>query len=1740
MFNCLFFAETDKLQKEFLGNLVKAYNKCTEERVTYSQLADKYREIYPPDSYDDMLRKCSPKKRLKGFLELHKETFFLDKGYIQLLLPKQSTLNYGSDSGIVLPVEKVEVISPNDPKSVIVIFQYEGEKFPPKRFQCADIEVFKETMLRVWSAKIPGNDSIQLEYQCCDDWFSLQKVDSFEDLLIDDSTKVHLRAIPQLNSLLHKHSYSTVNKIEPNRPSVPDIAEVHSLTEDILSAPNIKDLESPEDINKKGDLKDVINVSIDYLQRSLLILIKSVLTRLYGTADTQAHLSLLTQRLNIEIRKLGSLGSQDNKKVKKIREEISSIVDAKCCLWESSQVFDMDSQHPKDWLYYLKRSFPRKDKKSLNKEVEDLTESNLSSLPADMLLKVIIRATHNGEHIFSSAYISFTTPLCRYDFVRLAQSVLNIRNLYSHPHKYKEIAPRFQSDISEVEKISHEIVCWIEKEDGNKRNIAIVNDDLQHLKLRYKGHELETIPKINEVLKSLLNLNFNQLGYVLFSMLKAKDLVDVSHDELAHLSSIPWSAIIDFDADSKEDGLFSAMCECDDTSHWIKSNYLSQKNYTNPFSYVDLDRTDRADLVKPGHVPWLFPHGDIRDKSNVACPLKDRKEYNLLVKKRIYTAIRAISSNITGQKSEGIVSLVLCYGNFAFKSAKLPYPEFLDDLSYFCDFLSVEVGNVVVLTDNVETCLLLKDKADIKAFNFSLANFCKVISEVLTIKDIPPIRLPTCHGLQEVQFVEEDFVLVHEHIAEHEMLKAISQTRTKIRQNTVGFLEERAEAEECSMRHEIIKQFRVNFYKCEIVSFISLDNGDAITRKEETEIIKHLRDLLRERTNRKTEPAKCVLYHPAGAGATTLARKIVWQLRNDYPCVILKPNYQHSDKKITDTSKALKKLYKIVELPLLMLIDEEPTFQTVPQLTKKVQIDGIPMVFLHVQRFVNDSHRIAETGNADNFFLPSALEKRDAYNFQEKLCIAFDEEKVSAGNKKIDEMLDSMIIPKKGHKVQDSIDEAGSQCGTISEIKHKSGFYEVKVKWDNNRHNNRWHTIGNSPKSGYKRVYIKDISSRTKQLFVTFHFYGIMCLGEEFREPMKDHIKNCLEKSSKEELRILAHLSLLFAFKVSAIFPSRSFEQLCCRIMDYTQTRNFDLNAFIPNSAEEFAVVDSIGQFRVVHSIVAEEILELCLSTSGIPLSDLLCEFLQLMLFDSEYPNKEVDIAINSLLYNREMHYTRENLITRKSFSNVILTIEDKEGKDAAIRVLNCALDLIDSCHAYGHLARYWSKHVNDFEEAIKAINRAEEKANEGSEAALVQNIKGDIYRDKLELYFSNNSPNWDDPEEIAYMCHSFACKAYQSSYRSNPLDYPLNGEIKVRLLLLNHIKKTFSNKNPNGAFQSAASKYPIVAESVVKCSQLFKKLEEFLLCGDGGKDSDSHETSLTSLKVQFLEIIDSDLQDQKTVLQNFIESSVRSEHKVHYRRWYVRLCLPGQIPLPDQLQSKGSCTLTEYHYLLRLLEDNMSVVGHNDTDMQLWLLIVRKLNTGKDMEMIGDKLSKWKSNVSSTSDSNMWVNFYLSIYYFIKLISCNEVGTPLMISNFKACNVKVQEEGKQNKSRSRIKEWLHETGEGFQCLRSGEQTPREMRQFEGIVNLPKCSEQEKHASLSWKGIHVFFDSTWSEQFSHGQTANFNVGFTLRGIRAINVKRVLLSPTHVHSSGHVRNILSGGAPKPPSQHHRAT
>ena len=195
-------------------------------------------------------------------------------------------------------------------------------------------------------------------------------------------------------------------------------------------------------------------------------------------------------------------------------------------------------------------------------------------------------------------------------------------------------------------------------------------------------------------------------------------------------------------------------------------------------------------------------------------------------------------------------------------------------------------------------------------------------------------------------------------------------------------------------------------------------------------------------------------------------------------------------------------------------------------------------MFLQVQRFFSSTQQEVRDSK-DSFVLPSSLHRDDADNLMEKFWVAFGKDKISAGNRRFAQLESSLVTPNVGDQVTD-LDLVYSGTITTVTCKQEGAYYLVEVSWQN-KENKEAETccigsFASKPDRKYKVVYLK--TEITKQLYKTFHFYGIMYLDEDFRKPMSEHVQKCLNSmvpdagmpEHKEKFLILANLSILFAY----------------------------------------------------------------------------------------------------------------------------------------------------------------------------------------------------------------------------------------------------------------------------------------------------------------------------------------------------------------------------------------------------------------------------------------------------------------------------------------------------------------------------------------------------------------------------------------------------------------------------------
>lgn len=1435
------------------------------------------------------------------------------------------------------------------------------------------------------------------------------------------------------------------------------------------------------------ELENPVQAVLNYLQRSLAIMIKSVMSMLYGTKETLQIMHLVSLKLS---------NLSENLKTR-IRDKLDLTI-KRCCRFQKRECIEANSY--KDWLWYCKQMLPSDF--DPHEEWKDLSE-DLTSWNLDACLKLLQHAKcDDGTLLFDSKYIYFKSGVSAYSFSKLAAELWDhsLRGSYSLRNSNKKCE---QHSMKLVEEFVQQLLQWFENEDGNVNNIGVYKEDIEKIRQIQKDYFDVKTAKWNEILKDLNFFNCNDHEFILVSApCASRSGVVISSEDLAQLSIIPWAAVVDFDTKSKEDGLLHSFCKPE--SKYLKDSYLStgKQCVADIFSVNDINCACKQSEF---HVPWLFPHGESHNQTDKACPLNNYKQYKLTVRQPLNEVVKKLAKILCNKKSGGIISVVLCYGEYACKCNNTPYENFLHDLNHFCCNLE-DYGNVIILTDN----FFLQQSLDpLPVHMFPLDKLSKKVRFFFPENkdDLPPVMMPGQNGPERIECTEKDFELVHESVHQYEMHKYQNQKIIKLPP---------AERDEIKIRADIYNEVKVNFYKGQTVTWVSLRQCHAITRTVEHKITKSIRAML---DKHKTEPTKYVLYHLPGAGATTLARKIIWELRNDFPCVILKSDYILSDEKAIQTIKLLKDLYATLQLPILMLIDEEPFVNTVAVLSNHAQSNSIPMVFFHVQR-INKSKKLLskpdlkKQGYKDSIFLENKLCEEDIKTLQDRLVEDYGKERVIVGIEKIKKMnLSMMSNPTEKDGVTDL-----NKNGSITHIKPYKidkmlSCYIIGVHWEDDKNETCYISNTDNVELKHRRVFLRtNISMMSMyEFYKTIHFYGLMCLDELFHEPMRNHIKTCMESISADELSILANISLLFAFNVCESIHSKAYEGLCYKITKHTKQPKFQLEDFIPNIALQFVtIIPTHHRFRIVHPFVAREIVECYFSQVKASKLQFLQDYLNCMLSTIEQP--EVSEAVNRLLYYREY----DDTIKRQQFSSLILTIESHwECPKGAAEILKYAASKVNNCHSYGHYARYLSKRLQEYDNAIKILEKAQSKTSQPSEEALVYNIEGDIHRDRLENYLKQHDTlNWKSADNKAFKFHLYACQAYRDSRQSNPMiGHPLFGELSVRLMLLEEFKRKV-HKNKFFELLYACDCLEVV-NSIDACHYLIEKLKDFIQSGEGGKDADSYEHSVTVHESHLTSIAGS-VSDQKKSLLKLIKTCSDDVYKAHFRRSYVSLCINNPTDL-------------NWRDLKDLTEKNFEHLGYNDRDMSNWLQVIKNIpNVARDMTKIEEQLLLWKdgpcvtpNNGSIQSKNNpLFVYFYLTICYFIQLAETKEDEVYDIVHKVKKYREETNKRSELIKSRGRVKEWLHKDGSGFEHLKSGKQKRDEMLRLNGSVVYSSWQEARQHNEtefphISWKGLTIFFDPNATGhmyRFKRDDQVEFTVGFTFKGPRAITCDRV--SSTH--------------------------
>lgn len=363
------------------------------------------------------------------------------------------------------------------------------------------------------------------------------------------------------------------------------------------------------------------------------------------------------------------------------------------------------------------------------------------------------------------------------------------------------------------------------------------------------------------------------------------------------------------------------------------------------------------------------------------------------------------------------------------------------------------------------------------------------------------------------------------------------------------------------------------------------------------------------------------LYHAPGAGGTTLARRLLWDLKNEFPAIVLHRSQPN------ETVGRIQKIFSETAQSVLIKVDgSRISDRKSDELYKLLAASNVPFVMLQVLRRFDAPQTSQRT-----FFLGQELSPTESARFVAVL---------------------SREMPSKKTNIEAA---ANSPDG-----RHHSPFYLGLVAFERD-----FSTI-----ERYVAAHLADLNEVQKRIliFLAFaHYYGQQSVAEQ------------------------------------------SFAD----IVNTPYSQNVDLTKALPEAALSLLVRPEKGQWRTVHHLVAEELIQQVLSASTSDkrlwphqLADWSIEFANFCNRHLPEPSEEnMELLRRIFIYREESELLGSEGTAGKAYSRIIADIPVYEGQERVLRYLTELFPY--EAHFWAHLARFHANELNDYDGAIKMADHA-------------------------------------------------------------------------------------------------------------------------------------------------------------------------------------------------------------------------------------------------------------------------------------------------------------------------------------------------------------------------------------------------------------------------------------------------
>ena len=250
-------------------------------------------------------------------------------------------------------------------------------------------------------------------------------------------------------------------------------------------------------------------------------------------------------------------------------------------------------------------------------------------------------------------------------------------------------------------------------------------------------------------------------------------------------------------------------------------------------------------------------------------------------------------------------------------------------------------------------------------------------------------------------------------------------------------------------------------------------------------------------------------------------------------------------------------------------------------------------------------------------------------------------------------------------------------------------------------------------------------------------YFALAAYERDFRA-LPDFVSSRIGGLADDQKRVVVFTAIALRYGQRAL-PASALRA----IFGLAPRKRVDLPALFPATASELFVETAPREWRIGHSLVAEELLKQLLATGGDirtwhnRLADWGIGFIEFCRGDLPVPSDEMlDLVRRVFVYRDNFDVLGREQSGQQRFSNFIEDVRVSEGR---VRVLEALVESYpEEHHFWAHVARFHAMDRKDFTQALEAADHAVQLADHDS---VVYHMRGMVLRYRLRELRQSDAP---------------------------------------------------------------------------------------------------------------------------------------------------------------------------------------------------------------------------------------------------------------------------------------------------------------------------------------------------------------------------------------------------------------